>query len=192
MGFAEWVEVTSGYRREEAETKAERQKWERDYCRTKLLDWARVVFACEGGVGRGIRWWVQWRHSMEGPWGLQRTEWWHVGGRSSILTYSPPSQQPSPAYSPNLRGRLPWVCWTKGKIIAGATLVSIPTGGRRGANSRQETFSTQHRRREQRNPQNSPPESVTGPAPDRRMRASWETRQFVWISLAGAMNIIGM
>lgn len=26
MGFAEWVEGTSGYRREEAETKAERQK----------------------------------------------------------------------------------------------------------------------------------------------------------------------
>lgn len=26
MGFAECVEVTSGYRREEAETKAERQK----------------------------------------------------------------------------------------------------------------------------------------------------------------------
>lgn len=46
MEFAKGVESISDNEREEAGTKALRQKWE--------LDHSRPAFACESGVGSGI------------------------------------------------------------------------------------------------------------------------------------------
>ena len=40
MGLAEGPEATSGYGREEAGTKAQRQKQGMDYCRMKKVAWA--------------------------------------------------------------------------------------------------------------------------------------------------------
>lgn len=53
MGFAEGAEGTSGSRREEAGTKAQRQKGGLDCCGTEEVAW--LVFPCEGRVGRGTR-----------------------------------------------------------------------------------------------------------------------------------------
>lgn len=85
MGFA-GVEGTSGYRTEETGTKTQRQKYQLDCCRSKELAWLRIVFACEGGVRRGLRCWVQWSPAMEGLQGRQRNGMVPCRGRSSILT----------------------------------------------------------------------------------------------------------
>lgn len=43
---------------------------------------------CEGGMSRGIRWWIQWNHFVEGFWSLQRSRV-VMYGRKIILSQVP-------------------------------------------------------------------------------------------------------